>query len=101
MGDRCTGQCCHRFILSYANTHEEVDAYLRSGPPEDGVQIADMIVLVEVIQNGTVLPMGRVAERDDRGVLYTCKHFDTATRDCGIYETRPSMCRRYPLWPPV
>lgn len=27
---------------------------------------------------------------------YTCKHFDKETRNCGIYEHRPLMCREYP-----
>lgn len=27
---------------------------------------------------------------------FTCKNWDPATRLCGIYETRPEMCRAYP-----
>jgi len=26
---------------------------------------------------------------------YTCRHWDEATGDCGIYETRPLMCRNH------
>jgi Fe-S-cluster containining protein len=28
--------------------------------------------------------------------LFTCKNWDEQTRLCGIYETRPNMCRDYP-----
>lgn len=28
--------------------------------------------------------------------LFTCKHWDGATRLCTIYERRPQMCRDYP-----
>jgi Fe-S-cluster containining protein len=28
--------------------------------------------------------------------FYTCKHFDSTTGNCGIYEHRPLMCRDYP-----
>ena len=27
---------------------------------------------------------------------YSCKHWDTETRLCRIYEQRPQMCRDYP-----
>jgi len=29
---------------------------------------------------------------------YTCRHFDTETRKCGIYADRPDMCRGYPWY---
>lgn len=33
----------------------------------------------------------------EKGVLYfTCSHFDTFTRKCDSYDSRPGMCRDYP-----
>ena len=43
--------------------------------------------------NGFVL-----TERQRRGrvFVFRCTHFDTATRSCDSYESRPGMCRDYP-----
>ncbi len=31
---------------------------------------------------------------------YTCRHFDTKTGNCGIYEERPQMCRDHGTYYP-
>jgi hypothetical protein len=40
------------------------------------------------------------AEREWGGAshvrLYTCRHWQPATRTCGNYENRPNLCRRFP-----
>ena len=38
------------------------------------------------------------AQRDGKWIMYnyTCKHFDTETRNCKVYEQRPNMCRTCP-----
>ena len=36
------------------------------------------------------------SDRAARVFVFTCTHFDPATRRCDSYETRPGMCRDYP-----
>jgi hypothetical protein len=46
-------------------------------------------------------PVGR--EAGSRTFIFRCTHFDTATRSCDSYGSRPGMCRDYPralLWQP-
>lgn len=59
----------------------ELDAF-RANPLSrvDGLVISQMVI-----------PRPEIDENS-----YTCKHFDHTTRDCGIYEMRPAMCRDYP-----
>lgn len=33
---------------------------------------------------------------DENSNLWTCRHWDTETRLCTVYESRPGMCRDYP-----
>jgi uncharacterized protein len=35
-------------------------------------------------------------ERKEGALVFTCTHFDTTTRQCDSYATRPGMCRDYP-----
>lgn len=49
----------------------------------DGAFIVDM-----VIATGEVDAV--------HGPLYTCRHLDAVTGDCGAYESRPGMCSEYP-----
>jgi Fe-S-cluster containining protein len=43
--------------------------------------------------NGFVLTS---SERESRTFVFTCTHFDTATRRCDSYGSRPGICRDYP-----
>jgi hypothetical protein len=43
--------------------------------------------------NGFVLVEARRAART---LVFRCTHFDTATRSCDSYASRPGMCRDYP-----
>lgn len=47
----------------------------------DGAQIAEMVITLEPEPQGSK--------------AWTCKHL-TDDRRCGIYDTRPLMCRSYP-----
>ena len=40
----------------------------------------------------------RLRERDraGRAFVFTCAHFDPATRRCDSYDSRPFLCRDYP-----
>jgi uncharacterized protein len=41
------------------------------------------------------------ADTGTRTFVFRCTHFDTATRSCDSYDSRPGMCRDYPrllLW---
>jgi hypothetical protein len=41
------------------------------------------------------------ADAQSRTFLFRCTHFDTASRTCDSYDSRPGMCRDYPrllLW---
>lgn len=102
MGDRCTGNCCESFVINHiGDTPEKIDAYLRTRAV-DGVQIADMLVPIRKVEPGAVMPDGSLAEHEPQGGgwVFTCKHFDTGVRNCGIYATRPAMCRDFPYGKP-
>lgn len=36
-------------------------------------------------------------DRELKAFFFECSHFDRETRSCDTYETRPGMCRDYPL----
>jgi len=82
---RCVGHCCRCFYLREGETFEQVhDEYAKwqtdpAANPEDEIQvIAPMLV-----------PRGK--DRNGRS-LFTCKHLKNG-KNCGIYATRPDMCR--------
>jgi Fe-S-cluster containining protein len=37
------------------------------------------------------------ASREQKAFFFKCTHFDTDARSCDTYESRPGMCRDYPL----
>jgi Fe-S-cluster containining protein len=91
----CPGHCCVAFYLS--TPHERVDD-LRD-QTRDGQQIAEMVIPLSVAEaNRRLERFGADREygRDSEGHVYTCRHFDEATRLCTIYAERPEMCRDYP-----
>lgn len=102
MGERCTGHCCESFGF-YLDNHDPTDPEsvrerLRASAGPENAQIADMIVPLRPINVGDLIPSGELASMP--GYLFTCKNFDTATRSCTIYETRPAMCRDFPYTRP-
>jgi Fe-S-cluster containining protein len=99
----CGGYCCERFQIpnrNYGWYENEEKTYSLEGlkrivgdgttcRPEDK-QILEMVIYLgysDVNGNG---------DRDPtKSHWFTCKNFDTVTRLCKIYETRPIMCRSY------
>lgn len=69
---KCSGDCCACFTLE-----EDVQLVIMNGQEPDDETIRAMLI-----------PLGEG--------YFTCKHWDTETKLCGIYETRPEMCQTYP-----
>jgi Fe-S-cluster containining protein len=80
--DRCSGECCRKFVLSVS--YERLNR-LAVQEDEEAVQVLDMLIPLGV--SPTI--HGEMREH------FTCRHVQ-ANGDCGIYETRPALCRRYP-----
>lgn len=118
---RCMGHCCADFTLPYSP--EELrsrylawrrggDTELRMGSTTSAARdpIPEDIHLIYPM----LLHLGQFHSPNDAYVNppnpsveatysdhhpphhYTCKHFDSETGNCGIYEIRPAMCRNYP-----
>ena len=81
----CTGQCCERFFLPRS-------------PLELWTQYEDWLIagMSSELDIDKIAPMVTPLEQEGSGYWYSCKHFDTETRLCKIYESRPNMCRDYP-----
>ncbi len=101
MGERCTGHCCRVFTLPY-DPAGLAEVCNEPGRVVDGPYIADMVIH---LGSGTADDLGLApdvrpawaADNRDKDLLshwYTCRHFDG--NNCTAYETRPSMCKRYP-----
>lgn len=89
---RCGGQCCRRFPINftpselrghYANALE----LRRRG--EENQWARDMIMMARML-----IPLGPDPFLGQP--MYTCKHHDVESGLCGVYESRPKMCRDYP-----
>lgn len=93
---RCSGHCCDYFALG--GPPSEVDARIertaaRVAP--DDPRLAEWRQIRAMVRyRGLVTNPNRPGTPPD--YWYTCEHYDRATGDCGIYETRPAMCRAYP-----
>lgn len=101
MGDRCMGHCCKVFPLG-ADPDKRPEGF---GPDElaeifraqtegrepkgnDGRTINDLEIIYPMIRY--------LGEKVDPPIhVYDCAHLQEGG-DCGIYETRPEMCRDYP-----
>ena len=84
--DRCWGGCCKRIWLPF-ETRAEIAA---SGDP-DAKQISEMLEPEAdqfTAQDGLPISL-------KRGLLFRCTNL-IENGDCGIYETRPQMCRSFP-----
>ena len=87
MGDRCTGHCCDAFYVDWFN----VTAYAAMGDP-DAVQIKAM---VRRLLPGSFFPPNGLPIPESETRIFTCTHLGP-DHNCTIYETRPSMCSKYP-----
>lgn len=74
---RCSGECCTGFTLNWPLWYLD----LTGDASYDTEAIVEMCV---------PLPM------EDGKLRYSCRHLQS-NGDCGIYDRRPEMCRRYPL----
>lgn len=105
----CDGRCCAVFhwpskpsemrARVEANTPGDLEVGATTGITNgpDDLMIADMLV---------PLTIHEAADRADRfGInkkllpaenLYTCRHWNEETRECGVYDARPVMCASYP-----
>lgn len=119
---RCTGHCCKRFFLpcSPKELWEKYEDWIRFGgklaeffregtimPPEprqaitwaeDVWLIAPMVRLVQVLEPGDTNPINP-SDPPSEYKGYSCVHLQE-NGDCGIYEHRPGLCRRYPYGQP-
>lgn len=92
----CDGRCCERFffpltpedLATKAGCIERGEETYKDGA-EEFLTIANMLIYLEPDDKPN-------EETGDLGAWYTCKNWDTETRRCMIYETRPMMCRGYP-----
>lgn len=115
-GSRCRGGCCLAFPLNVTR------AEVREAAPRNP-EAAVIDRMLRTLLPGSWSPAGRVGwllhESDDSmraffeeeaardadvgnrdfertlGARYTCANL-LPSGDCGIYDSRPSMCRRYP-----
>jgi Fe-S-cluster containining protein len=121
----CGGACCRRFILQQSpeELKMEYEAWLRSGPnspfhytgmtgerresrfgpsaDNNYVSIHDEIYLLYpmliYLGHHNWEPCDPKRKRHKvKSHHYTCKHHNTKTGLCTIYEFRPFMCRHYP-----
>jgi Fe-S-cluster containining protein len=94
---RCTGECCKAFPIGGGLSLEELQKIHAEKNIIDGDVLLDMLIPLGV----HIVPPGRhpkslpIAVETQRAQhFFTCRHFDG--KNCGIYETRPDMCKRYP-----
>jgi Fe-S-cluster containining protein len=94
--NRCTGHCCVRFPLPFSPEG------LKTALDDTRAGKADWQD-IEVVQP-MVIPFGPsvIDGATEKGARdwgkwwdYTCKHLDTVTGDCHIYDQRPEMCRKH------
>lgn len=82
---RCVGDCCRCFSLEFPlqKVSEEYQKF-KVDPASATIPNVDII-------HDMLIPLGKVRGQE----IFTCKHLG-ANGDCGIYETRPKMCRDFP-----
>lgn len=61
--------------------------------PSEIAKVADMIVFLREDKMCLGNPRRKI---DHKLYHYTCRHFDSKTKNCTNYEDRPDMCRAYP-----
>lgn len=91
---RCGGHCCRRFRFgrdsSMKQIWEEYDRALKSGnPTRDDIHIVAPMLIP--LGRSNVNGNGKVD--GEAAYWYSCKHLDTETGLCTIYEHRPRVCR--------
>lgn len=86
---RCSGHCCRGFPLPGVSPHWLLTT---RGDPEY-LFIADMLVNPRWVPFGDMLPEGVLSS----GIwIWDCRHQDSVTGNCTVYEQRPALCRNHP-----
>ena len=99
-GARCSGQCCEGFVLSGPGRslhRDDVDRALKLrkwgrvlvGKADVTGSNVDVFQMVRPVEDD-------IDENGNEYTRFTCVNFDTETRNCRIYDSRPPMCRLYP-----
>lgn len=100
MGERCVGHCCQKFTIPYEPeqlraAELQVEAWRAAGADQSRwPEFTRGLAVPEDIE--TIGAMVVYLGQEDGSPYYTCKHFDEATSNCAIYETRPRMCSAFP-----
>jgi Fe-S-cluster containining protein len=83
---RCVGHCCRGFSLEhpFGVVQEEYQRWLKD--PNSATLIPDVATIAPML-----IPLGVFRKQE----LFTCKNLGEGG-NCGIYETRPQMCRDFP-----
>ena len=82
MGDRCTGHCCRDIVLSITLAELLSGRVAETGSP--------------LVEAGRIASMMQPIHVDDDGDQhYRCLYL-MGCGDCGIYSSRPEMCRSHP-----
>jgi Fe-S-cluster containining protein len=116
-GDRCSGHCCKCVTIRMSPEDLRVAAEdaKKKGLKTEELQLYEILIPLGDFPSNPLmklwgeswsekaLKMGTTAEHRVRAKkntgyqqhFYTCRHIQM-NGDCGIYETRPQMCRTYP-----
>lgn len=113
MGDRCTGHCCKCFPLgiepderptgfSPDELEEIFNAHAEDREPtaNGGRYLNDIEIVYPMIRYLGESTVRIDGEKVDPPIhVYECAHLQE-NGDCGIYESRPEVCRDYPYGRP-
>jgi len=101
MEGRCRGHCCLCFALSipYDELKKSISGESKT-IYKDGEQILDMLIPLGAMNGKEITERFGISSAEIDSVTepkerFTCRHLQE-NGDCGIYETRPWMCRSYP-----
>ena len=113
--NRCMGECCEdiglrispaaleksylkwRRMAFYKNLTEDVNGTLKDD--KDVWDINEIFLLYPMLKytgKNHKHPESSNKITKELYYHYTCVHFDSKSRRCGIYKIRPMMCRTYP-----
>lgn len=98
----CPGHCCDGFTMSTTKENRQrsieakaagFDHYITTDGEVHHSFLYDEFVSPEFI-NDMLIEKGPA---ENGNMLHTCKYWDRETRLCTIYDTRPGLCRRFPI----
>ena len=92
--NRCTGHCCECFTIKGHIDGYEGDYWQHSYVKDwqdYGTEYLDDSETALIMD--MLIPIVDPTNEIDS---FTCKNFNTDTRNCDIYTQRPTMCRKYP-----